>query len=239
MKQVLSILILTLCIVVLLSASTGLQTGLPGRVNAQTTPANIRTVSLTTNDIVYDLFSQKIYASVPSSAGASGNSITVIDPMTGMVGPPIFIGSEPTRLAISDDGKYLYVALDGAAGVRRLNLLTMTPELQFPLGNDSFSGPFYVDDMEVRPGCSDDIAVSRRNRGFSPRHEGVGLYSNGQMRQKTTPDHRHSVQHPGLAHGAHRLRGRAGQFRRRARVAGRRGPNQPPHPAQPDRQRRG
>ena len=73
-------------------------------VQAQTVPANLRTISVVTNDIIYDPISQKIYASVPSSAGINGNSITVIDPMMGTVGPTFFVGSEPNKLAISYDG---------------------------------------------------------------------------------------------------------------------------------------
>src|SRR6266849_1799221 len=84
----------------------------------------VHPVSLATNDLVYDPGTRRIYASVPSSAGANGNSITAIDPVTGAIGPSVFIGSEPGKLALSDDGRYLYVALDGAAAVRRFNLAT-------------------------------------------------------------------------------------------------------------------
>src|SRR5438309_4548406 len=92
----------------------------------------IRPVSLPTNDLVYDPITRRIYASVPSSAGSIGNSVTAIDPVTGQVGPSTFVGSEPGKMALSDDGQYLYVALDGAAAVRRFNLAQQKAELQFP-----------------------------------------------------------------------------------------------------------
>jgi hypothetical protein len=41
----------------------------------------IRQVSLPANDLVYDPLTRRIYASVPSSAGASGNSIRSFDPL--------------------------------------------------------------------------------------------------------------------------------------------------------------
>src|SRR5918993_952261 len=65
----------------------------------------VRRIPLTANDLVYDAVSKRLYASVPSSAGAGGNTITPVDPATGVVGTPVFIGSEPGRLAVSDDGK--------------------------------------------------------------------------------------------------------------------------------------
>ena len=153
------------------------------------TQADIRTISLQVNDMVYDPYSKLIYASVPSAAGMNGNSIALIDPVTANVGPYIFIGSEPNKLALSDDGKYLYVGLDGVAGVRRLNLATRVPEPTFQLGSDPFFGLYYPEDMEVRPGRHDEVAVSLKRLGVSPRHGGVALYVNGVRRPDMTQDH--------------------------------------------------
>src|SRR4029079_17511347 len=66
---------------------------------------SIRQVSLPANDLAYDPTTGKIYASVPGSAGSIGNSITAIDPETGQVGASVFVGSEPGKLAISDQGQ--------------------------------------------------------------------------------------------------------------------------------------
>ena len=148
---------------------------------------DIRKITLKTNDIIYDPVSHKIYASVPSSAGVNGNSITVIDPWTGVVGPSIPVGSEPNKLALSDDGQYLYVGLDGAAAVRRLHIPTLTAGLQFVLGSDPSYGPFYVEDMEVLPGRADAVAVSRRSSGYFPQSQGVAVYDNGVQRPNVTP----------------------------------------------------
>jgi hypothetical protein len=156
--------------------------------SAQTTSV-IRTLSLIANDIIYDPVTKRIYASVPSSAGSKGNSITVIDPEKGVIEASVFVGSEPNKLAISDDGKYLYVGLDGAAAVRRFNISTLTPEILFTLGSDGFFGPFYVEDMEVRPGCPNELAVSLMNQGVSPRHAGVAIYVDGVRRTNMTQRH--------------------------------------------------
>jgi hypothetical protein len=59
--------------------------------------------------------------------------------------------------------------------VRRVALPSLTAGLRFQLGRDPFSGPFYVDDMEVLPADPAAVAVSRRNLGLSPRHEGVAI----------------------------------------------------------------
>src|SRR5215470_4237913 len=170
---------LSLAIGALLYAEMLLQPG-----QAQTAPS-IRTINISVNEMVYDPISKKIYATVPSSAGANGNSVTVIDPMTANVGPSIFIGSEPNKLAISDDGKYLYVGLDGAAAARRFNIQTLTPEIQFTLGNDTFGGPLLATDIAVMPGCSETVLVARG--GSSSSGGTIAVYDNGVRRGPANP----------------------------------------------------
>src|SRR6185437_11957374 len=131
---------------------------------------------LTANDVVYSSLTGKIYVSVPSSIGAGGNSIKSIDPATGAIESSILIGSEPNKLALSDDGHSLYVALDGSAAVRRFDVQTNTPGIQFSLGQDSFSGRYVVGDFAVAPGNPNLLAVSRISNG------GVAVFDNGVRR---------------------------------------------------------
>lgn len=184
--------------------STGVATGIaPGTTDitastagvtsnsAVLTVQDIRQLSLATNDIVYNPSTQKIYASVPGRAGTIGNSIAVINPQTGSIDVAVSIGSEPGKLALSDDGQILYVSLDGAAAVRLLDLTTSTPlpGLQFSLGSDPFAGPYFVEDMEVLPGSAHSVAISRKFQGSSPRHAGVAIYDDGVKRPVETPTH--------------------------------------------------
>ncbi|MSM39335.1 MAG: hypothetical protein GJT30_06910 [Geobacter sp.] len=147
------------------------------------------TITLATNDLVYNPFDGYIYASVPSREGVNGNSVALINPVSGAVGPYIFVGSEPGKLALSDDGSYLYVALDGSAEVARLDLLPATPvaDIRFSLGSDPTFGPYYVDDMAVLPSNPRSVAVSRKVLGVSPRHAGVAVYDDGAIRTTVTP----------------------------------------------------
>src|SRR5215216_7510412 len=61
--------------------------------NAPDAPTDfIRRINLTTNDLVYSASAGRIYASVPSSSGSSGNSLQAIDPTTGLVTSTTFVG---------------------------------------------------------------------------------------------------------------------------------------------------
>jgi len=145
---------------------------------------HVRQISLATNDLIYDPINKKIYASVPSSAGSIGNSITLINPESGAVGPSVPIGSEPGKLAISDNSQYLYVGLDGASAVRRFDIATQTAGLQFSLGSDPTFGSFNVGEMNVLPGSPESVVISRK-KGWSPSYGGVVIYDNEVMRTST------------------------------------------------------
>jgi Calx-beta domain len=149
----------------------------------------IRQIPLKTNDLVYSALTGKLYASIPGSAGSGGNSIAAIDPTTGVVGTPTFVGSEPNKLALSDDGHNLYVSLDGSLAIRRFDTLTNTPGLQFSLGQDSFFGRYSVSDFAVAPGNPDLLAVARIYLGVSPPEAGVAVFDNGVRRTNVGPGH--------------------------------------------------
>lgn len=149
----------------------------------------VEVIQVATNDLVYDAVTNKIYASIPSSNGANGNSIGVINPNNYTLENTVFIGSEPSVLAISDDGHYIYSGFNGSSTARRFDVTTQSADIQFSLGSDSSTGSYYVEDIEVMPGQSTTIAISRKNSGFTPRHESVVIYDNNVMRPTVTPDH--------------------------------------------------
>ncbi len=161
----------------------------PSVVLTQGDTHSVRQFPITVKDVVFDRNTGKFYASVPSRAGAMGNSIAKIDPNTGQVESFVFIGSEPGKLALADDGRTLYVNLEGAAAVRKFDITTQTAGLQFSLDDSTSSGPFFVSDLSVAPGQPNVVAVARKNMTSSPGFEGVAIYDNGVRRSVTTPRH--------------------------------------------------
>jgi len=152
-------------------------------------PDLIRQIPLRANDMVYSTSTKMLYASVPSSSGVNGNSIASVDPVTGVVDSTVFVGSEPKKLALSDDGHTLYVSLEGAAAIRSFDVVSHALGLQFPLGSDNFFGTLRLTDMAVAPGNPNLVAVSRNYRGVSPPEAGVAVFENGVQRPVTTPGH--------------------------------------------------
>lgn len=140
-------------------------------------------------DAIRSPASDTLFVSVAGSDPSHGNEVVEIDGVTGAVLWGVFVGSDPGPLAVSDDGSTLYVGLDGAAAVRRVDLITRTAGLQFTLGNDDWTGPRYAGDMEVLPGETEILAISMRRSGVSPDFGGVAIVDEGVRRPDATPDH--------------------------------------------------
>lgn len=123
-------------------------------------------LDLPINDIVYNSLDGLMYASIPGSAGEGlGNTIAAIDPTTGVIQKTIFVGSEPNRLALSTDGKQLFVGLNGAGAVRQVDLTTATAGTQFSLGggNGIYNPPYTAVGLAAVPGQPNSVAVYATN----------------------------------------------------------------------------
>ncbi|MGH2570700.1 MAG: YncE family protein [bacterium] len=146
-------------------------------------------VAIRANDILFDAGTGNIFASVPSSGGGIGNTISAIDPIAGTIVSSVFVGSEPNPLARSDDGQYLYVGLDGSSKIRRYIVGSATADIEFVVGTDPFFGPLRAEDIVVLPGLPGTIAASTIRAGVSPRHGGVFIYDDGVRRPQGTQEH--------------------------------------------------
>ena len=161
----------------------------------------ITVLNLSTVDLVYDAVNPNhwIYASVPANAApgsGSANTITAIDPLAGQVlqtPSPVSVpnNGDPSRLALSDNGQFLYFGLNQAPSVRRLrNLSSGTPELDpliISLGSDTLR----VETLQVLQGTPNSIAVARKLSNPSPgtpRNAGVAAFDADTGMRSTTTD---------------------------------------------------
>jgi hypothetical protein len=160
--------------------------GLPFAASAQ---FEVRELPLVVNELVANPVTGEIHASTPGAAGTDPNSVITIDPAAGDVSGAIFVGSSPRTMAVSDDGDTLYVSLDGAFSVRRVDLASGTAGISFSLGSDPFFGPYRTEDIEVVPGDSDRIVVALTRPSVSPRHGGVAVFHDGVQLPSVTQDH--------------------------------------------------
>lgn len=168
-------------------SSISVSSAAPGGGQSGALPFSIyQVLDVPANAITFDPFTQKLYAVLPStSANLSGNSIVAIDPVTGSLGNPVQVGSEPNLLSETSDGNYLYIGLSGAKSLGRFNLLNQALDLTVPLPtNASYtSGNAAAQAIATVPGSDTSLAVEIDS------FDGIGIFdisgSTGTFRTKS------------------------------------------------------
>lgn len=126
------------------------------------------------NDMVFNPIDGKLYASVSGADATFGNSIVAIEPSTLRVSNPIAVGSEPGALALSQDGRYLYVYLRSSATIELVDLQTGSVTFQYSIWSLALS------EMFVLPGDSHSLLFSQYYTGGTPLERGVLILTDGQ-----------------------------------------------------------
>src|SRR5262249_39094170 len=142
--------------------------------DVQVSSANgLMTIGLDANAIVYDAGRDQFYAAVGSTAPQYANTVTALNAKTGRVVWSLSAGSDPYTLALSGDGKVLWVGLDGASGIQRVDLSGPVIGPQIPLEKG------FATKIAVMPGTNDLIAVATSTKGGGTPDIGLYLFSDG------------------------------------------------------------
>jgi uncharacterized protein (TIGR03437 family) len=132
-------------------------------------PATYFHVDVPATDIAYDGGTNRLYASIGDDGSAHANSVAVIDPSSGNILNWIQTGTGAAKLALSDDGRYLYVALHTSVlidSIQRIDLASGIPDFTVDLAdiyadqNLSQGDILQVWDMQVLPGQPRSLAIA-------------------------------------------------------------------------------
>jgi hypothetical protein len=135
----------------------------PGGGVSQIAPLTIlELVNVPASGLLFDPYAQWLYATIPSTAtGITGNSVVQINPVTGTVGTPVAIGSQPTVMAETTDGNYLYVGLNGSSSLAKFNLLNQSLTAAIPLTYNS--GSVTALSLAAMPASDTTLAIGMSN----------------------------------------------------------------------------
>jgi hypothetical protein len=129
---------------------------MPGGGLSQIAPLTIYDlVGVTASGMLYDPWGQTLYVTVPGTVDY-GNTILPVNPVTGAVGTTVVVGSEPTVMAETSDGNYLYISLTGSYSVAQFNLLNQSLVTTIILGTTATS-------MAAMPGTDSTLAMTINN----------------------------------------------------------------------------
>jgi YVTN family beta-propeller protein len=132
---------------------------------------------ITNANLVYEPVSNKLIVSTPASDSTNPNTVAIIDPATLTVTKRIPAGNDPAALAVSDDGKYLYVALNGDHAIQRINLATYSIEKTLILPVDPTFDKTIVFDMHVAPGNNTEVIATIELPNVSPYEDGIAEFN--------------------------------------------------------------
>lgn len=126
---------------------------------------------------VFEPHSALLYGTVSATSKSYPGLLIAYDPATMAVVNSWNIGNKPNQLAVSDDGQFLYVGLDGDAKVAQLSLPSGTINFSVGLGNAPLFGtPMIADALAVLPGSPHSWAVTLCGSNFSPCGQGVAVF---------------------------------------------------------------
>lgn len=142
-------------------------------------PNSVTFLGLETNDLVYDPFSNSLFASSNTLEGDFSDSVLQVDPATGLVLTEIETGPRTDALAISDDGQKLYVGVMDEGKLKRVDVPTGLIDFEADLGTiGSPPAPVNPQDLEVVPGDPSMVVASTR-RHDDPGFEEVAAFKDG------------------------------------------------------------
>jgi trimeric autotransporter adhesin len=136
---------------------------MPGGGVSQIVPLTIYAmVNVPASAILFDPYSQLLYATIPGTAtNLTGNSVVTVNPVTGAVGTPVAVGSQPTVMAETGDGNYLYISLSGSNSLAQYDLLTGNVAATIRLTYASKSTPALS--LAAMPGTDTTLAIGISN----------------------------------------------------------------------------
>jgi hypothetical protein len=117
---------------------------------------------------------------MPSTVEAPfGNALVSIDPLTGSVSDPIPLGTSPRQgaIALSGNGRYLYLGLTNLASIARIDLAPATPLIErIPMESGTNESTDSAAEIEVLDGDGTSILVAS---GASRLHVIDGMVPRG------------------------------------------------------------
>jgi uncharacterized repeat protein (TIGR01451 family) len=122
----------------------------------QSAPDTVHPLRLTANNLIHDPVRGLLWATVPSTVDVPlGRSLVSINPLNGLVSDPFPLNGSPKGdcIAISSNGRYIYIGLTDAPEMLRVDLSTTPYTLvRVPLGTD-YNSALYAQDVEVLDGA--------------------------------------------------------------------------------------
>ncbi|MCW1923452.1 DUF11 domain-containing protein [Luteolibacter arcticus] len=157
---------------------------------------SVNSIRLVAKSLVPDPTRNLLWAALsPQMEAPFRNSVVSINPLNGLVSDPIPLDAPPFEgsIALSGNGRYLYVGLEGTSSFARIDLSQATPvAIRIPFSVRSSSGQL-VRDFEVLDGDGTSVLLVTSNQALqviddqTPRPVDTSIYEVGDIERTATP----------------------------------------------------
>lgn len=139
-------------------------------------------IDLPNHDLAYDSHRDRIDIAVDQN---NTYSVAELNPATGVVERSLALEAAPEKLAISDDGRYLYVSLSNI--VRRVVLDSFVADLDIDINHavSRDTGDNHIASMLTLPGESSSLVVALRGPGNYENYIGIAVFDGAAHRSQT------------------------------------------------------
>ena len=158
------------------------------------------------SDVAYDTTSGSLYVTgLGGYNSAFSSAVTEVNPATGSTVKQVSLNDGLSRLALSDDGQYLYAASTANPSIYRLLTPALTTDLTIDLG--STSGPEGVQAiiagaLAVAPAAPHTLGVALAHPAGSDISQGEAVFDDGVMRTQMLAPLGVYTEHDSIAWGA-------------------------------------
>ena len=158
------------------------------------------------SDLAYDSSRGSLY--VTGLAGYTSNfssAVSEVNPSTATAVAQISLGDGLSRVAVSDDGQYVYAASTANSSIYRLLLPTLTSDITIDLGTASTDEGVEANiaaGMAVAPGAPHTLAVALAHSSGPNRSQGVAIFDDGAARAKALAPLGNNTRADSIAWGA-------------------------------------
>lgn len=166
-------------------------------VGFQSAADSINQLRLNANNLIYDSSRNLLWASIPNTVDAPlGRSVVSINPVNGLISDPIPINANPRAncIALSANGRYLYLGLSDSPELHRIDLTANPPSsVRIPLGLNQWGDAAYAEDIEVLDGDGTSFLLTTYGDDGAAVYDGAvrrptrsGIYTSDRIERTST-----------------------------------------------------
>ncbi len=140
------------------------------------------------SDMKFDSKRNVLYVATPAEEGSLGNSVVPINPSTGQILDPIYVGTFPTKMALNGDKDRLYIGTRGTREIQMVDLRSRRKTATIPVPQINARESYWAEGIDVRPGTQNVLGLTTNDGEAWLNWRAMMIGSDGRMLPSWAPN---------------------------------------------------